>query len=112
RRAAAVRRGAGGRSGPSPGRRSPSARSRSTGPCWRDAHPHCEHAKPPGRGEGATMLIGVPEETLPGETRVAATPDSVRRLVALGHEVVVQAGAGERASFPDGHYAEAGARIG
>ena len=58
------------------------------------------------------MLIGVPAETLPGETRVAATPDSVRRLVALGHEVVVQAGAGERASFPDGHYAEAGARIG
>lgn len=58
------------------------------------------------------MLIGVPTETLPQETRVAATPQTVGRLVALGHEVVVQAGAGERASFPDRLYAEAGASIG
>ena len=57
------------------------------------------------------MLIGVPTESLPEETRVAATPQTVGRLVALGHEVVVQAGAGERASFPDEQYAEAGARV-
>ena len=57
------------------------------------------------------MLIGVPTETAPGETRVAATPETVRRLVALGHDVVVQAGAGERASFPDELYAEAGASV-
>ncbi len=57
------------------------------------------------------MLIGVPTESLPEETRVAATPQTVARLLALGHEVVVQSGAGERASFPDEQYAEAGARV-
>ncbi|MFK5635160.1 Re/Si-specific NAD(P)(+) transhydrogenase subunit alpha [Ornithinimicrobium sp. LYQ103] len=55
------------------------------------------------------MLIGVPTESVPGETRVAATPETVGRLVALGHQVVVQQGAGERASYPDEQYAEAGA---
>ncbi|AXH95167.1 Re/Si-specific NAD(P)(+) transhydrogenase subunit alpha [Ornithinimicrobium avium] len=58
------------------------------------------------------MLIGVPAETVPGETRVAATPRSVARLVALGHEVLVETGAGQRASFPDEHYVDAGARVG
>ncbi|GAA1183187.1 Re/Si-specific NAD(P)(+) transhydrogenase subunit alpha [Ornithinimicrobium humiphilum] len=58
------------------------------------------------------MLIGVPTETLPGETRVAATPETVGRLVALGHDVVVQAGAGESASFPDESYVAAGAAVG
>ena len=57
------------------------------------------------------MLIGVPRESTPGETRVAATPETVGRLIALGHEVVVQEGAGERASFPDAQYAEAGAAL-
>ncbi|SEO44706.1 Re/Si-specific NAD(P)(+) transhydrogenase subunit alpha [Trujillonella endophytica] len=57
------------------------------------------------------MLIGVPRETAPGETRVAATPTTVRQLIGLGHEVVVESGAGGAASFPDEEYAEAGARI-
>jgi NAD(P) transhydrogenase subunit alpha len=43
---------------------------------------------------------------------VAATPVSVGRLLALGHEVLVEAGAGEAASFPDEAYVAAGARIG
>ncbi|RBY90769.1 Re/Si-specific NAD(P)(+) transhydrogenase subunit alpha [Blastococcus sp. TF02A-26] len=58
------------------------------------------------------MLIGVPRETSPGETRVAATPTTVRALIGLGHEVVVESGAGAGASHPDEAYAEAGARIG
>ncbi|MDO5710288.1 MAG: Re/Si-specific NAD(P)(+) transhydrogenase subunit alpha [Micrococcales bacterium] len=58
------------------------------------------------------MLIGVPQETRPGETRVAATPATIIKLIKLGYDVVVEAGAGERSSLPDADYAEAGARIG
>jgi NAD(P) transhydrogenase subunit alpha len=57
------------------------------------------------------MRIGVPAETRPGETRVAATPETVKKLAAK-HEVIVQAGAGLHASVPDAAYAAAGARIG
>ncbi|MGR6964808.1 Re/Si-specific NAD(P)(+) transhydrogenase subunit alpha [Geodermatophilus sp. URMC 61] len=58
------------------------------------------------------MLIGVPRETRPGETRVAATPTTVRQLTVLGYDVVVETGAGSAASFPDDGYREAGARVG
>ena len=58
---------------------------------------------------GAT--IAVTRETAPGETRVAATPDTVRKLTALGVSVVVERGAGERAAFPDADYEAAGARL-
>jgi NAD(P) transhydrogenase subunit alpha len=58
------------------------------------------------------VLIGVPRETSPGETRVAATAATVGRLLALGHEVVVETGAGAAASQSDEAYAAAGARIG
>jgi len=47
----------------------------------------------------------------PGETRVAATPSTVAKIRALGHEVVVEAGAGAASSFPDSAYAEAGAEV-
>ena len=57
------------------------------------------------------MKIRVPAETWPGETRVAATPETVKKLVAAQHEVLVQAGAGLAASFPDAAYAAAGAVI-
>ena len=57
------------------------------------------------------MRIAVPLETAPGELRVALTPDSVVRLVKAGHEIKIQAGAGERAGFPDSVYATAGATI-
>jgi NAD(P) transhydrogenase subunit alpha len=57
------------------------------------------------------MRIAVPLETFPGEHRVALTPDSVTRLVKGGHEVSIQAGAGERAGFPDSAYADAGAAL-
>ena len=57
------------------------------------------------------MLIGVPAETLAGETRVAVTPETAKKLVAQGHTVQVQSGAGLAASAPDGAYEAAGARI-
>ena len=44
------------------------------------------------------MRIGIPAETRLGETRVAATPETVRKLVAAKHEVIVQANAGVASS--------------
>lgn len=57
------------------------------------------------------MIIAIPRETAPGEARVAATPDSVKRLRDLGFSVAVEKGAGAQASFTDEAYAEAGAEI-
>jgi len=59
-----------------------------------------------------TMLIGVPAETRPGETRVAATAETVKKLVAGKHSVLVQSGAGLAASQTDEMYVAAGAQIG
>src|SRR5437879_2345935 len=58
------------------------------------------------------MKIGVPKESLPGERRVALVPDVAGKLVKAGHAVVLAAGAGVAAGFPDDHYAAAGATIG
>ena len=58
------------------------------------------------------MNVGVPRETAPGERRVALVPETVKRLVAAGIDVVVEAGAGAAASHPDSAYADAGATIG
>ena len=57
------------------------------------------------------MLIGVPLETAAGETRVAATPETAKKLKAQGHRIVVEAGAGVAASATDEAYAAAGAEI-
>ncbi len=57
------------------------------------------------------MQIGIPAETLAGETRVAATPETVKKLVAAGHVLQVQSGAGVPASVTDAAYEAAGARI-
>ncbi|RYF08083.1 MAG: Re/Si-specific NAD(P)(+) transhydrogenase subunit alpha [Comamonadaceae bacterium] len=57
------------------------------------------------------MQIGVPAESVDGETRVAATPETIKKLVAQGHGVAVQAGAGLRASVTDAAYEAAGGRI-
>ncbi|MFE0465175.1 Re/Si-specific NAD(P)(+) transhydrogenase subunit alpha [Kitasatospora sp. NPDC058965] len=56
--------------------------------------------------------IGVVAESVPGETRVAATPSTVRQLLALGYEVVVESEAGTASGFTDEAYTEAGATIG
>ena len=57
------------------------------------------------------MLIGIPKETRAGQTLVAATPHTVKKLMKLGYEVAVETGAGELASYFDERYEEAGARI-
>ncbi len=58
------------------------------------------------------MRIGVVKEGQTGETRVAATPNTVTQLLKLGYEVVVEPGAGALASFTDAAYVAAGASIG
>ena len=59
------------------------------------------------------MLIGIPRETRPGETRVAATPETVKKLAASGvHKIVVEKGAGVGSSIPDADFVAAGAAIG
>ena len=57
------------------------------------------------------MLIGIPTETVAGETRVAITPETVKKLKAQGHTLRVQAGAGLAASVTDEAYAAAGAEL-
>ncbi len=57
------------------------------------------------------MQIGVPAETTVGETRVAVTPETAKKLVAQGHQVVIQSGAGVAACVTDEAYAAAGAQI-
>jgi NAD(P) transhydrogenase subunit alpha len=59
------------------------------------------------------MIIGIPRETRAGETRVAATPETVKKLAASGkHPIVVEAGAGAMANIPEADFQAAGARIG
>jgi H+-translocating NAD(P) transhydrogenase subunit alpha len=58
------------------------------------------------------VRVGVPRETAAGERRVALVPDSVGRLAQGGIEVVVEAGAGAAASYPDAAYRDAGASVG
>lgn len=58
------------------------------------------------------MLIGVPRELLDGETRVAATPKTVEQIKKLGFDVLIESGAGFKASFEDNAFLNAGANIG
>jgi H+-translocating NAD(P) transhydrogenase subunit alpha len=60
---------------------------------------------------GKIMIVGVPCETFPGETRVALIPASIAQLTKMGVEVRVQAGAGQAAGFLDQSYLDKGAQI-
>lgn len=60
---------------------------------------------------GPTLTVGVPRETVPGERRVALTPDVVKRLSGRGFRILVEREAGVAASYPDELYTEAGATI-
>jgi len=57
------------------------------------------------------MRVGIPRETKPSESRVALVPAGAAALVAEGHEVLVESGAGAGSGFEDADYAEAGARV-
>lgn len=57
------------------------------------------------------MQIGIPAETRAGETRVAATPETVKKMLAAGHKIFIEKGAGTAACYPDQAYEEAGAQL-
>ncbi|HWW50873.1 MAG TPA: NAD(P) transhydrogenase subunit alpha [Verrucomicrobiae bacterium] len=57
------------------------------------------------------MIVGVPKESFPGERRVALTPGVIPNLGKAGLEVVIEAGAGVEAGYPDSAYVDKGARI-
>ena len=57
------------------------------------------------------MIVGVPRETFPGERRVALVPSSIPTLAKGGLEVIVEAGAGAQAGYPDAEYLAKGAKI-
>ncbi len=57
------------------------------------------------------MIIGVPKERLSGESRVAATPKTVEQLQKLGFKILIEKGAGVKASFDDDAFVQAGAAI-
>ena len=57
------------------------------------------------------MKIGTPKETFEGENRVAMTPDSALQLQKLGHECLIEAGAGEKSGFSDATYEAAGVEV-
>ncbi|MBK7122154.1 MAG: alanine dehydrogenase [Chitinophagaceae bacterium] len=61
--------------------------------------------------KGAELLIGIPKENSFSENRIALTPDAVGVMIANGHRVVVETGAGDGASYTDKDYSEAGAKI-
>lgn len=57
------------------------------------------------------MRLAIPRETHPGENRAAVTPDTVKKLVRLGAEIVIESGAGDGAGFPDDTFVVEGASI-
>ncbi len=61
--------------------------------------------------KGEALFIGIPKENSFSENRIALTPEAVSVMIANGHRVVVEAGAGHGASYSDNNYSEAGAKI-
>lgn len=57
------------------------------------------------------LVIGIPNELEKGENRICLTPESVHVLISMGHEVMIQRGAGDNAHYSDREYADAGAMI-
>ncbi|MBD2260328.1 Re/Si-specific NAD(P)(+) transhydrogenase subunit alpha [Pseudanabaena sp. FACHB-2040] len=62
-------------------------------------------------GGNQPKRVGIPKEVFAGESRVAATPETAKKLQKLGFEVLIESGAGEAASFPDAAYAAVGCEI-
>lgn len=57
------------------------------------------------------LVIGIPNEVAKGENRICLTPESVRVFVDMGHEIILQRGAGNGAYYADSEYSDCGARI-
>ena len=68
-------------------------------------------SRDPETSGASRLIIGVPKEVVPGETRVGLIPDTVGRLVGNSVDVIVQAGAGKGSSISDDEYAGAGATV-
>lgn len=83
---------------------------RSQQSCWTRALSSGEAAAPLGTPY-EKLTIGIPKETFPLEKRVAATPESVKRLVKPGFSVAIEDGAGEPSYFSNADYEDAGAKI-
>ncbi|MGF1541832.1 MAG: Re/Si-specific NAD(P)(+) transhydrogenase subunit alpha [Pleurocapsa sp.] len=66
--------------------------------------PQVESHQQPERGKERPRKIGIPKEIYPNECRVAATPDTVKKLQKLGFEILIQSGAGAAANFTDQAY--------
>ena len=73
--------------------------------------PNTQDPVDPSRKGPIDMKIAVPKERRPDESRVAASPETVKKFVALGADVVVEAGAGAGAAIPDDQFEGAGATI-
>ena len=58
-----------------------------------------------------SLVIGVPRETFPGETRVATVPEVVQKLIKQGYAIVVETGAGDASNISDDEYRAAGAEV-
>lgn len=58
------------------------------------------------------MIVGIPKEIAANEKRVSCTPSEVKRIMGLGYDVLIEAGAGVSAGFADQDYADAGAEVG
>lgn len=61
--------------------------------------------------EKGNLFIGLPKESYFQEKRICLTPDAVAAIVANGHKIIIESGAGENAGFSDKNYSEAGAKI-
>jgi alanine dehydrogenase len=72
---------------------------------------HFKSYKPPQSGRTIVMLIGVPKEIKNRENRVGVVPGGVAQLIAAGHKVIIQKGAGLGAGIPDDKFVAAGAKI-
>lgn len=57
------------------------------------------------------LIIGIPKEIYFQEKRICLTPDAVSAIIANGHKIIIEKGAGEGASFSDKSYADAGAEL-
>src|SRR5947209_7550724 len=74
--------------------------------CWQSPKTFLVHSI-----GGSCMIVGIPRETFPSERRVALVPATVPNLTKAGLQVVMEAGAGVEAGYPDADYAAKGAKI-
>ena len=63
------------------------------------------------KNQKGELFIGLPKETHFEEKRISLSPDAVSALVAHGHRIVIETGAGEGANYSDKEYSDAGAKI-